>query len=220
MPPPMKNTRCPRCLAPSSSPCVMGFGSWAQTGWWRRWHAYFGVATFLRQSNFIPTTPGDGRHLLTRGDVQVDAAGLRVHVRTTKTLSPRSGGVVLPVARVPGSRYCPVESCTHALGLVTGAPGGLLFLLPSTGGPLTVTAMTMACRRVLRAARWPMANAFTLHSLRRTGARLAPEGGSDLPDFMLHGTWTSSGVRSYVPTHLALSVPVTIATVLGEDETR
>ena len=41
----------------------------------------FGVATFLRQSNFIPTTPGDGRHLLTRGDVQVDAAGLRARIQ-------------------------------------------------------------------------------------------------------------------------------------------
>ena len=63
----------------------------------------FGVA------NFLVTPGGDGRHQISRAEVTEDAAGLRVQVRSTKTLSPRSGGVVLPVAWVPGFPYCPVK---------------------------------------------------------------------------------------------------------------
>ena len=179
----------------------------------------FGVATFLRQSNFLLTPGADDRHLVTRADVELGVAGMPVHVRSTKTISPRSGGVVIPVARAPGGKYCPVRSCTDAWGLVTGAPNGVLFILPSSGTPLSAPRLGAMARRVLHRLGWPEASGFTPHSLRRTGARLARSAGVGELDLMLHGTWTSSAVQLYAPRPPVTSVPAAIASVLAADQT-
>ena len=177
----------------------------------------FGVATFLRQSNFLPGGARGGPHLILKKDVTIGVAGMRVTVRTTKTLSPRSGGVVVPVAWVPGSPYCPVRSLVSAWGLGRGAPtGGLIFILPSTGRPLTVSTLTAAAREVLRGLTWPLADRFTVHSLRRTGARLAGAAGADESALMLHGTWSSTAVRTYAPRELCSTVPAAMASVLAD----
>ena len=156
----------------------------------------FGVATMLRQSNFLPTQGWGISHLLHRSDVKLDMAGLHVTVSTTKTLSLSQGGVVIPVAWVPGSPYCPVRSCMHAWGLCPGGPGVPLFLLPSTGRPLTPQHLTAMSRAALTRGGWPLAPSFTVHSLRRTGAHLAAMVGASEADLMTHGTWRSSAIRA------------------------
>ena len=176
----------------------------------------FGVATFLRQSNFLPTPGGDARHQISRGEVTVGAAVMRLMVRTSKTLSPRSGGVVLPVAWVPGSPYCPVRSYIHARDLGPGSLMGELFLLPSTGLPLTTPRLTFLARSVLRTLRWDHADRFTIHSLRRIGARLAGVAGAPEGVLMQHGTWSTLAVRSYVPRRITSAVPAAIASVLAD----
>ena len=55
---------------------------------------------------------------------------------------------VIAVAWVPWSPYCPVQSVLHALGLARGAPGGMLFALPSTGGPFSLQWRGMSSRRL------------------------------------------------------------------------
>ena len=181
----------------------------------------FGVATFLRQSNFLPGGVQGSPHLIMRPDVTVGVAGMRVLVRSTKTLSPRSGGVVIPVARVPGSLYCPVRSLVTAWGLTRGAPmGGVIFTLPSTAAPLTVTALTAMARAALHGLGWPLAARFTIHSLRRTGAQLAGGAGANENALMLHGTWSSSAVRTYAPKVLISTVPAALASVLAEEPSR
>ena len=146
-------------------------------------------------------------------------AGMRVYARSTKTISPRSGGVVIPVARAPGERYCPVRSCTDAWGLVTGAPNGVLFILSSSGTPLLAPKLGAMGRKVLHRLGWPDTSGFTPHSLRRMGARLARSAGVGEPDLMLHGTWTSSAIRLYAPRPPVTSVPAAIASVLAADQT-
>ena len=177
----------------------------------------FGVATFLRQSNFLPTGPHLGPHLIPRAHVILTPTGLDVRVISTKTLSPTTGGgVVIPVARVPGSSYCPVASLLRAWALQPGPAPGPLFLLPSSGAPLTTGLLTATCRRALAGRGWPLAHQFTIHSLRRTGAHLAAGAGATEPEVMLYGTWTSSAVRSYLPRRLTSSVPSAMALVLGD----
>ena len=180
----------------------------------------FGVTTFLRQSNFLPTGCSRSPHMLSRSDVTLDAAGMRVHVSSTKTLTPRSGGVVILVARVPGSSNCPVRCCIDAWSLAPGCPDSVLFVLPSTGRPLTTGIMTTVARRALAGRGWPSAQRFTVHSLWRTGARLAASAGATEKEVMLHGTWTSVAVRRYVPRELTSSVPAAFAAILGPDLTR
>ena len=69
-----------------------GLRAWGPDGVVAAAACLFGMATFLWQSNFLPTGSRPAPHLIGRGDVLLDAAGLRVHVRTTKTLPLRSGG--------------------------------------------------------------------------------------------------------------------------------
>ena len=176
----------------------------------------FGVATFLRQSNFLPNGPHQGPHLISRRHVVQTPTGLDVHVLSTKTLSPGMGGVVIPVARAPGSSYCPVSAVLRAWVLKPGPTSSPLFLLPSTGAPLTIGLLTAWARRALGARGWPLAHHFTVHSLRRTGAHLAAGAGATEPELMLHGTWTSTAVRRYAPRHLASSVPMAMASVFGD----
>ena len=180
----------------------------------------FGVATFLRQSNFLLAGATPGHHLIFRRHILLTPRGMDVTVTSTKTLSPSSGGVVIPVARVPGSRHCPVAALLRAWALAPGARDGALFSLPSTGRPLTTTVLTTMARRALAGRGWPLAHTFTIHSLRRTGARLAASAGATEAELMLHGTWTSSAVRTYVPRQLTSSVPSALASCLeGPDQT-
>ena len=78
----------------------------------------FGLATFLRQSNYLAggfTTRG---HLLRRRDLTFTPHLMHVHVSSTKTIwdaRDARDAVVIPVAAAPGSPYCPVAACLGAL---------------------------------------------------------------------------------------------------------
>ena len=174
----------------------------------------FGVATFLRQCNFLP--PSRGRvspHLITRRDISRDARGLLVRVRSTKTRMLGQGPTILLIARAPRSPICPVEACLWAWRAVPASDGAPLFLLPSSGSPLTAPALLRLLRAGLTALGHPHPEDVTLHSLRRTGALLAAAGGCPDAEVMAHGTWTSGAYRAYVPRLASSSVPAAIASV-------
>ena len=53
----------------------------------------FGVASLLRQSNFLAASSVSRlSHLITRGDLRVSEKEVLVYVRSSKTLRPESGG--------------------------------------------------------------------------------------------------------------------------------
>ena len=93
-------------------------------------------------------------------------------------------------------------------------PHAPLFLLPSSGQPLTSPGLVALLRATLAAVGDPMAYEVTMHSLRRTGALLASGGGAPDGEIMAHGTWTSGAYRAYVPAAPASSaVPMVLSTV-------
>ena len=169
----------------------------------------FGVATFLRQSNYLPTSRGrEGPHLVRRGDVRSSGGSLFVSVHSTKTRTPGMGPVTLLICPCPGSMYCPLTACNWAWRAV---PAG--FLLPSSGQPLTSPGLVALLRATLAAVGDPMAYEVTMHSLRRTGALLASGGGAPDGEIMAHGTWTSGAYRAYVPAPASSAVPMVLSTV-------
>ena len=176
----------------------------------------FGTATFLRQLNFLPqTAAGRGPHLVRRRDVAWTAAGLCVRVLTSKTVWNPARAWTLDVVWIPDSPYCPVAACHQAWHVVPGPPNSLLFLLPSSGFPLTAPGMVAAMRSGLHALGVPDPYRYTLHSLRRTGAHLAEAAGASLPDLMCHGSWTTSAVKAYLPPSSSSSVPAAVAASLA-----
>ena len=176
----------------------------------------FGVASLLRQSNFLAASSVSRlSHLITRGDLRVSEKEVLVYVRSSKTLRPESGGVVLRILAVPGSKYCPVRALRRAWLLMPAAAGAPIFLLPSTGRPLRAAALTAMMRVALRALGSPIADVVTVHSLRRTGAHLATSAGASEADVMLLGTWTSGAVKRYLPSPVNSAAPATLAAVFA-----
>ena len=172
----------------------------------------FGFTTFLRQSNFL-VTPNSTCHLLRRSSVRRAAYGLAVHVASTKTLLGLVP-VVLPIHRVPNSRYCPVAAYLAAKAATPAHDSAPLFIT-TTGRSLTTQGLTALIRAALAALRHPAAATVTVHSLRRSGACCAAEGGVDRVSIMTHAIWQGASVDSYVPRALYTSVPKTLATLLG-----
>ena len=175
----------------------------------------FGVATFLRQSNFVAGPMGTAAHLLLRGDLRFHQTGLHVTVKSTKTIRDPRDAVVIPVAAAPGSPYCPVAAVTHAIRLAPAPQTAPVFLWPGTLRPLTGHQLiTMLCTALRRRGHPAWAQA-TLHSLRHSGATIALGQGATIPEIMDHGTCRSRAVHSYLPRVVQSSVPHRIVNVLA-----
>ena len=211
---------------PSSAPslsardirhCADGLLSFGPIGVVARAALLFGVATFLRQSNYVVGASATVRHLLSREDVTFKEGNMEVLVRSTKTIWDARDAVVIPVAAAP---YCPVAAYGAALRTSPHRRGGPLFICPEIDRPLTAAALTSMIRGVLRTLHHPDWARFTIHSLRHTGARLASAQGATLPEIMDHGTWTSRSVHTYLPrtVHSSVSTRVTRSLAMGPKE--
>ena len=175
--------------------------------------ALMGFATFLRQSNLLPCPGPAFSHCITRQDISHQPPYLWITIKSSKTISHPSRRVSLPILST-NSRHCPVKAWLEyaaALPLPPSAPG---FMLSATSY-LTPHIFNSFLRRALATAGYPGAHKFTVHSLRRSGARAAARGGAPEADVMDHGTWSSAAVTTYVPKKLYSLVPTTIAQVFG-----
>ena len=175
----------------------------------------FGVATFLRQSNYVSGAVTTRLHLLRRRDLDFAPPGMLVTVASSKTIRDPRDAVVIPVAAAPGSRYCPVAACKAALAVVTAPASSPVFLCPPNGAPLSASLLLRLVRAALRAHACASWASVSLHSLRHTGARLAAGAGAPLPEIMDHGTWRSRAVRTYVPKVAQSSVPSRLTALLA-----
>ena len=175
----------------------------------------FGLATFLRQSNYVMGGMATRIHLIRRADLTFTATSLLVTVTSTKTIRDPRDAVVIPAAAAPGSRYCPVAACRAAIAAVPAPGTSTVFLCPLDKTPLTASQLLRLVRAALRAHASPLWATVTLHSLRHTGARLAAGAGAPLPEIMEHGTWRSAAVRTYLPKLVQSSVPSRLAALLA-----
>ena len=172
-----------------------------------------GFATFLRQSNLLPTATMQGGHYIRRGDVQANDAQLWITVNSSKTISDPRDRVCIPV-HSSNSKYCPVKAWQAYEASMPLPPHFPAFMMSPTI-PLTHTRLTSYMRGALKAMGHPLASSVTVHSLRRSGARAAANGGAPEEAVMTHGTWLSSAIHAYVPKRLFTNVPEVIATLFG-----
>ena len=149
----------------------------------------FGVATFLRQSNFVLGPTATASHLLARRDLAFTPdGGLSVTLRSSKTIWDDRDTVVIPVAAAPGSPYCPVAACRRAIPMAPAQLTAQVFLWPGTLRPVTAAQLIVMIHAALRHRGHPAWGQVTLHSLRHMGATLALGNRATLPEIMNHGT--------------------------------
>ena len=138
-----------------------------------------------------------------------------VTVPTTKTLK-KGQGVILPIRMNPSNPYCPVEAYKWATGVAPAAPNAPIFINPDTNRTLTAQQCNSLLQVAAIALRHPRGNRVTLHSLRRSGARLCAFHGVSESDIKCHGTWHSTSVHTYVPKEVFTGVPGVIAKLLTD----
>ena len=177
-----------------------------------------GYASFLRQSNLLPSASLLHGHCLRRSDVEDAGDTLWLHIRSTKTLRDPRCSVSIPVLQV-ASPYCPVAAWRAYITRVPLRPDAPAFML-NKATPLTPARLLAYLRPALAAIDYPAPHLVTVHSLRRSGARQSARMGAPEADVMTHGTWSSAAVRAYVPKRLYSAVPEAIKKCLANKAQR
>ena len=172
-----------------------------------------GFATFLRQSNLLYTAGYGACHCMTRRDIQLIEGRLWITVNSSKTISDRGRRVAIPIYPAH-TRYCPVKSWSDYVSRMPLPMNFPAFMLSPTI-PLTPNRLTAYLRAALSALFHPLTDKVTVHSLRRSGARAVASAGATEEEMMIHGTWTSSAVTTYVPKKLYTKVTQVMAKIFG-----
>ena len=173
-----------------------------------------GFTTLLRQSNLLPISPVGQTHCLRRRDCVLEQSTLWVTVNSSKTIYDPAKRVVIPVM-ASLSNYCPVKAWLEYTSRVPLDPDAPAFMLnPST--PLTAPRLNSYMRVILTKLSLPNADKVTVHSLRRSGAQAAAAHGASREQLMIHGTWATTAINSYVPQRLYTQVPVIMSTMFGQ----
>ena len=170
-------------------------------------------ATFLRQSNLLPTAGSTAGHCIRRGDVHLEDGQLWITINSSKTISDPRDRVCIPVFP-PNSRHCPASAWLQYIQYLP-LPSYFPAFMLTASIPLTPNRLTSYLRGALVALGHPHAATVTIHPLRRSGARESAAGGADESEVMTHGTWTSSAVTSYVPKKLYTRVPQIMSRLFG-----
>ena len=168
--------------------------------------AFFG---FLRQSNLAPPSPrtfDPSRHT-TRGDVTVQAPGLVIRLKWSKTMQAAGTPVAIPIPAIPGHPLDPVAAYQAMLRQApTRHPREPLLILPN-GRPLCVPQLQQALNAILSALGQP-AHLYSLHSLQRGGSTTSARAGADYIHVKRHGTWASDSFWDYIASYAIVESPV------------
>ena len=173
-----------------------------------------GVASFLRQSNLLYSPGHAPAHHLRRGDVADDGDFLWLSINSSKTIIHPRHRVAIPVPAI-NSRYCPVGAWRDYITRVPLPPHAPALMLDQSR-PLTPALANTYLRAALSALQFKYAHQVTVHSLRRSGARECARLGAPEAQVMLHGTWSSTAVYSYVPKRLFSVIPQKITQMFGQ----
>ena len=152
-------------------------------------------------------------HTLRVSDITVNAYGLNVHVRSSKTAWASAPPTNIAVPAIPGSDFCPVCAWTY---VSTTKPylSGPAFVI-SDGFPLRPKALRNMLRLALSAVGHPVPGAITLHSLRRGEAQPCAKTGASLQAIKELGSWSSSAVFSNIPRHSIKRAGQTLSSLFG-----
>ena len=162
--------------------------------------ALIGFTTLLRQSNLLPSTLRGQDHCIRRRDLVVEETTLWVTINSSKTIYDPAKRVVIPVSTIL-SKYCPVAAWLDYVQRLPLDPDAPAFIL-SPSSPLTPDRLNAYMRAILASLDLPEADKVTVHSLRRSGAQAAAANGASREQLMIHGTWASTAINSYVPQRL------------------
>lgn len=175
-----------------------------------------GYFTFLRQSNLLSpsTNTWGGPHTIRRSDIRVVPGGLRVDIRSSKTIQLTAEAVSLFVPKVSGSRYCPVAAWHRYCELVPGQPDDPAFVTRS-GPPLTPGTLIKLVRAALTRMGITSPHRYTLHGLRRGAAQKCAALNVKTEHIMAQGTWKSSVVKTYTIPQAPINAPAALASVFG-----
>ena len=173
--------------------------------------------TFIRQANLAPPSPQafDRIRHTTRGDIVTMKSGLGLVVFWTKTRQTARAPDIIPIPVLKGSPLCPNASWLAYQQATKGAPmdGPLLVTRTTTTdgkGKVFQTISLQFLRKVFTQAAMEagLPQGFTLHSLWRGGSLICYKEGASLPDVMLHGTWASDAIWTYLAKESAWSSSV------------
>lgn len=175
--------------------------------------AYF---TFMRQSNLVThSTHGwNDSHTIRRRDVTPHEMGLTVSLRSSKTIRSPAGAIALLLPAIPNSILCPVTAWNRAVESCPAPPSAPAFMCTQTK-PLDQRTLTVMFRKSLAAVGVMDAPSYTLHSLRRGGARACHTQGVPPAAIMAQGTWESDAVFQYIPRQAPTAAPVALAALFG-----
>lgn len=158
-----------------------------------------GFSTFLRASNLLSSNSlsNVNPHALLRQDVISVPDGLKILVRSSKTISPKNP-VLISVFPSPMSPLCPVKAWNQYLELFKPSPLGPAFV-SHTGDPITPSALVKLIRMALHRAGYKNFSKFSMHSIRRGATQTAAQFGATRNELKEHGTWKSDqGLKAYL----------------------
>ena len=183
------------------------------TGIVLRFAFLFGFFSFVRQSNWAPTSASsfDPHRHTCRGDIFVHPPGLVVLLKWSKTLQTHEKMPMIPLPAIPGHHLCPVQAYHDMLAVApTASPNDPLLMLPTTNGGLrvmTTPQLRKAFNTLMECLGYSPA-AYSLHSFRRGGATAAHRAGADFLSVQRHGTWTSDAFWDYIVSDAVENSPV------------
>lgn len=159
-----------------------------------------GFSCMLRSSNLLSPSLASwgGPHTLHMSDIIRVNTGLKVAIRSSKTLRNRSP-TILDVCVSNSPILCPVKAWDAYVITYRPPTSGLAFLTPSFL-PLTARPVVNVIRSALSSAGYPNPKAYSIHSLRRGATHVAARLGASADELKQQGTWASdSGLRAYLP---------------------
>lgn len=145
----------------------------------------------LRKGHFTASP-----HTLLRQDVEFTDYGLKVTIRSSKTIQFREREVVIPIVASSKSLLCPVRWLKKYLLFVYVAPLSPLFVNPNTQKPLLYNKFSARLKRAVKDAK--IKGNITSHSIRRGSATYLSRIGMPLHDTKVCGDWRSLSVLLYL----------------------
>ena len=143
----------------------------------------------------------------TRSDIMIQASGLLVRLKWSKTHQAPGIPATIPIPSLPGHCTDPLATYHHMLRAVpTRHPNDPLLSLPN-GRLITCRYLQRALRCILRALGLP-ATAFSLHALRRGAAQATFQASANFVAVKQHGLWRSDAVLDYLQSHQRLTSAV------------
>lgn len=155
--------------------------------------------TNFRQSNVLPQSIrrfDETRHL-TRGDIKILPGVVKIAQKWSKTTQQAGFNRWISIPRAASPYLC-LHTALRVLYRIAPTTTSTQPLLTfEDGNPLTTTYVSKAFKQAIKAVGLTAPN-YTLHSLRRGGARYLQQAGVEAPAIAAHGGWRSGAILRYI----------------------